>query len=171
MPSAAIDLTAPLWAVFSAPAAASATAPIAPSDRYGSMALYFFIALIIMLPFAVRRLRRVLADRPAGQTAVGSPVERDDPLDGGGDATEAGLTDLESVVTSIRAGAARLRDRDDAPDDITIVVPRHALIDGREADESVTAMLVRDTVRRSGLEVIVDEAEGGQRRLRCRLAS
>jgi hypothetical protein len=167
-----------------------AATPAAPTDRFGSMALFFVIALLVTAPFAIRTLRRSFADRASATSTsarvIGEAPDADAPdgtegrshvvdpdavsaPDGGEPDGVGEVDDLATVVAAIRDAASELRGAGDARTEVVIVVPREARLDGRVAPASVAEAIVADAMRRSGLEIGSQADEPAGRYLTCRL--
>lgn len=135
-----------------------------PPDRYGSMALFFGIALVIMAPVAIRMLRRNAAAK-ADTAPVTPPSDAEAPPA----AATSEPNDLAAVIAAIDEGATTLRHTADEAAQCHIAMPREALIDGRLTPESVTTALVRDAIRRSGLAVVDERIDDSTHHFTCRL--
>ena len=109
------------------------------------------IALVIVSPYAVVKIRQVRARRAAAAAlAVPAP---DSPTD-----DESARPRLEDVIEAISALGT------DGDGRSTVLVPRDATVDGDPVPAAVADALVRDALARSGL-VATDELDTADGRL------
>lgn len=145
---------------------------LATSDRYGSMALFFVIALVITTPFAIRSLRRNFIQRAERRDPEAKGLSRRRGHSGDADAaTPADPADLAWVIAAIDTAALTLRGSSDSDAVVEIVAPLAATLRGRPAPDEVTRALIDDALRRSGIEPVDEIVEGGERRITCRARS
>lgn len=120
------------------------------------------IALVVVTPYGVHKLRQVRARRALAARPPGSGTIGTDPSV----TPVAAAPRLEDVVARIEAVAGSL----DPGDPTTVTVPSGVTVGGDEVPTELVDSLVRDALRRSGLVATaeVDTADG--RLLECRRA-
>lgn len=148
----------------------SAAVLAATNDRYGSMALFFVIAMVITGPLAIRTLRRSFAQRASAIAALrGYTADESDPLATPDAANAEGRDgDLTAVIASIDAAAAMLGGSSDPHAEIVVVMPVEATLRGRCVPDDVARALIDDALRRGGINVVHEERDGAERHLSCR---
>jgi hypothetical protein len=126
--------------------------------RRVTMLRLFLIAAVLVSPWGIVTLRRVLAERRA-RTAARSEA----PSAEAGTAPEGEGTDVAVALAAVRDEVAS-----HAPGEQFVVdLPTGVTLGGRPAERALVARLVADDLRRSGVEV-VDPGDGTS--LRCRRA-
>jgi hypothetical protein len=117
--------------------------PPAVTDSGLSLIAYFVVAFVIVSPFAVVVVRRVLRERREQRPQV-------DPTDAGLPSRRA--DDLATVFEAIEAGRAG------DEHEFEVVVATRPTVDGLPADAAVVDALLIDAITRSGLQIVSDEA-------------
>ena len=126
----------------------------------------FGVAAVLVSPFAVVTIRRIQRDRAARVAAA--TVAAATRADGAAPEARSGIgdaapgADLGAVVVRLRAEALAHT----GGEWFDLTVPARVTLDGRPAEPRLTVRLVVDDLRRSGLEVRSEGADGGS--LRCR---
>ncbi|HKY17110.1 MAG TPA: hypothetical protein VJM33_19435 [Microthrixaceae bacterium] len=136
------------------------------ADRLGSMAVYFLLAVVIVAPYAVVRVRRVLRDR-RGRQAAGDGT---DPGGAPSTAAASSAADASSEPADpLAAAVATIDAASDAGDEMVEVrVPIEGLIGRRSVPADVADLLLGDALRRSGFVIEEERIENAERVLRCR---
>jgi hypothetical protein len=116
--------------------------PAAVTDSGLSLIAYFVVAFVIVSPFAVVVVRRVLRERRAQRPTL-------DPDDGG--LPSARTEDLATVFEAIESGRAG------EENEFEVVVAERPTVDGLPADPAVVDALLIDAITRSGLRIVTDE--------------
>jgi hypothetical protein len=123
------------------------------TDQGLSLIAYFLVAFVIVSPFAIVVVRRVLRERRERRPDL-------EPTDAGPESR--GPDDLATVFEAIDAGGAG-----DAKE-FEVRVAGRPLVDGMVADPAVVDALLRDAIARSGLQIVTDEAGADGRILTLR---
>jgi hypothetical protein len=123
------------------------------TDSGLSLIAYFVVAFVIVSPFAVVVVRRVLRERRARHPDL-------DPIDARGEPRSP--DDLASVFEAIDAAGAG------DEDEIEVTVAGRPLIDGVSAEPAVVDALLRDAITRSGLRIVDDRTDADGRVLTLR---
>jgi hypothetical protein len=126
------------------------------ADRIGSMVWLFLIALVIVAPYGLVRVRRVLRDRDEGRPPTPPDAEAIDAT------TRVGARDLETVLAALD-GAVEA-----GSEEFELVVPAEPTVGGRQASPELVAALLGDAARRAGVEVVPAGPSGGGTRWRFR---
>jgi hypothetical protein len=116
----------------------------------------FVIAVLAVAPFGWWQWRRVRANRRA-VAAAAADVEAEQPP------APAALASLESVVAEIAGRARLLR----SGEECTLEVPHRLSIDGTEAEPALLDALLRDALRRDGLQPTAEIDAEDHRVLHC----
>jgi hypothetical protein len=128
------------------------------ADRIGSMVWLFLIALVIVAPYALVRVRRVLRDRDETRPPATPAVE---PTDA---STDGGAHDLEGVLLALDEAVEA------GPAEFELVVPAEPTVGGRPASPELVAAVLSDAARRAGLDAVEVVATDGGHRWRFRRA-
>lgn len=114
------------------------------TGRFGTMLALFVVALLVVTPYAVIRIRQVLADRAARRPPVeGAAADRPE---------ERPHDDLARVVEAIAAGAR-------TAEPFEVRVPATPVHEGRPVPAEVVQGVLADALRRS--RVVVSERRPG----------
>ncbi len=145
-------------------------AEVEAGDRLGSMALYFLVAMVVVGPYAVVRVRRIFREK-AERAALLRPVDEVSPEQAEATAAAEATArskaedDLGGAIDAIEAG------RDGRDEQFEVRIPTHPRINGRPADPATAEVLVQDALRRSGIVVISEDSSPDGRVLTCRRGS
>jgi hypothetical protein len=127
--------------------------PPAVSDSGLSLIAYFAVALVIVSPFAVIVVRRVLRDRRD---------RRPDPDPARPDDIPPRPDDLSAAFEAIEAGRAG------GDEEFEVAVASRPLVDGVPAEPAVVDALLTDAITRSGLRIVAEEPAADGRILTLR---
>jgi hypothetical protein len=127
--------------------------PPTVTDAGLSLIAYFAIAFVIVSPFAVVVVRRVLRERRARRPEL-------EPSDA--PAASRRRDDLAAVFEAIEAGRAG------DEDEFEVMVASRPLVDGLPTDPAVVDSLLTDAITRSGLRIVTDESGSDGRVLTLR---
>ena len=119
------------------------------------------IAVLLITPYAIYKMRQVRAVRRAHDAAVAA----DAAALKAGDLTplpalEDVIRDISYVVTEAKANGGAI-----------LVIPERVTVSHREASDQIVDLLVNDALRRSGLVIAGQEVTPEGRLLHCVLAS
>jgi hypothetical protein len=147
--------------------AASLLAAVEEGDRLGSMALYFLVAVAVIGPYGVMRVRRILRERAELAAATAPPVDPDraDGADGpspNGSPTASPDDDLTRAFEAIEAGTQN------GAEVFEVRVPARPRLNGRPADAATVDALVQDALRRSKVVVVAEDSSPEGRVLTCK---
>ena len=134
------------------------------ADRLGSMAVYFLLAVLIVAPYAVIRVRRVLRDRRRRQADADGPGTTIPPRDAtpAADGPSEAADPLTAAVASIDAAAIAGEDL------VEVRLPIEEAPERRTVPRDLADLVLADALRRSGYVIEDDRIEHGERVLRCR---
>lgn len=142
------------------------TPTLAATESSGVLLRSFMIAIVVMAPVALWQGRRVRARRRRQRSASyqqASDLASLRSPDTAGTAGTGGPS-LESVVAEINRVASTLQ----SAQTTELEVPADLTVGGSKADPQLVEAVLRDALKRSGLEVTATKGAGDSIRLECR---
>lgn len=132
------------------------------TDGSGVLLRSFAIALLIMAPIALWQARRIRRRRRRQRSASYQQASDLSSLSSGTAATP-GPT-LESLVAEINRVAATL----ESSQTTELTVPAELTVGGSRADPQLVEVVLRDALKRSGLDVTATTSDDNTIQLQCR---
>lgn len=139
------------------------TPTLAATESSGVLLRSFMIAIVVMAPVALWQGRRVRARRRRQRSASYQQASDLASLTSS-DTAGTGGPSLESVVAEINRVASTL----ESSQKTELYVPGDLTVGGSKADPQLVEAVLRDALKRSGLEVTATKGDGDSIRLECR---